>query len=685
MNDLIRNVLGGIAGGPRDPYFNYTTLLLPGTGTNGAQNGRSGPAAGYRDGTFLDSSSNNFTITRNGNTTQGTFSPFSQTGWSNYFVSSYLQTPTGALPESTQNYTVEFWFYLNSWPGSFTYFISGTVNNSWSLYYNSSTQAIMLSYYGVVAVLSASKDHANLGAWNHLAIVRSSNNCAMWINGTRRATATDSNSFVASVARIGEGFSGIYISNARILRGTAIYDYTQTQISVPTAPLTAITNTSLLTCQSNRFVDNSTNNFAFTVSGTPSVQAFSPFAPTATYSPAVHGGSGYFDGTGDSLQIPNNTFNVSSSDITIELWAYFLSLSGEREILEFGTGGTGDLQLLTLNNNFQFGGSGQAKNNFAAVTNQWYHLAAVKIGNTYYLYVNGIRNTAQSSGSASASTVINIGSRNNSSNYLSGYISNFRISNFARYTTSTIAVPTSPVSVDANTVVLLNFTNAAITDATAKNVLETVGNAQISTAQSKWGGGSMYFATGQTYGSGDNLVVPFSPVYSLDTRDFTVEGWFYFTNLNIDQRGIVALGDGANGFPDVYNAWSLVYLGTEAGGNNQIRWYRYDGTNYMYNTSGLTLVANTWTHIAVSRGSGVLKIFVGGVSYYSQANSQSFAAVNTNPLRVGLQYYGQASSYVPGYGGPRYWPGYISDLRITKGYARYTANFTPPTTPFALR
>jgi hypothetical protein len=266
-----------------------------------------------------------------------------------------------------------------------------------------------------------------------------------------------------------------------------------------------------------------------------------------------------------------------------------------------------------------------------------------------------------------------------------GYLSNGRVSNIARYSGANFTAPTALLTADANTSLLLNFTDAAITDVTAKNVLETVGNARISTAQSKWTGGSMYFATGQTYGSGDNLVVPFSPIYSLDTGDFTVEGWFYFTNLNTDQRGLVALGDGANGFPDVYNAWSIVYLGTEAGGNNQIQWYRYDGTNYMYNTSGLTLVANTWTHIAVSRGGGVLKIFVGGVSYYSQANSQSFAAVNTNPLRVGLQYYGQASSYVPGYGGPRYWPGYISDLRITKGVARYTANFTPPSGSFRLK
>ena len=80
-----RTESGGLPPVAGDPYFNYTTLLLPGNGTNGAQNN-----------TFLDSSTNAFSITRNGNTTQGTFSPFSQTGWGNYFDGSgdYLSGPT---------------------------------------------------------------------------------------------------------------------------------------------------------------------------------------------------------------------------------------------------------------------------------------------------------------------------------------------------------------------------------------------------------------------------------------------------------------------------------------------------------------------------------------------------------------------------------------------------------------
>ena len=81
-----------------DPYFPYTTLLLSGNGTNGAQNN-----------TFLDGSTNNFTITRNGNTTQGTFSPFSQTGWGNYFNGSsrFNLASNVALTPGSGDFTIE--------------------------------------------------------------------------------------------------------------------------------------------------------------------------------------------------------------------------------------------------------------------------------------------------------------------------------------------------------------------------------------------------------------------------------------------------------------------------------------------------------------------------------------------------------------------------------------------------
>jgi len=100
-----------------DTYFNLTTLLLSGDGTNGAQNN-----------TFLDSSTNNFTITRNGNTTQGTFSPFSQTGWSNYFdgTDDYLAVADNAvLRPGTSNFTLEAWIYRGASGAAHTIYAKG--------------------------------------------------------------------------------------------------------------------------------------------------------------------------------------------------------------------------------------------------------------------------------------------------------------------------------------------------------------------------------------------------------------------------------------------------------------------------------------------------------------------------------------------------------------------------------
>ena len=65
MSGILQTLFLGAVATVKDAYFNLVTLLLNTTSTNGAQNN-----------TFLDSSTNNFTITRNGNTTQGTFTPF---------------------------------------------------------------------------------------------------------------------------------------------------------------------------------------------------------------------------------------------------------------------------------------------------------------------------------------------------------------------------------------------------------------------------------------------------------------------------------------------------------------------------------------------------------------------------------------------------------------------------------
>ena len=95
----ITQALSNVSGVVRDVYFNLVTLLLNTTSTNGAQNN-----------TFIDDSVNNFTITRNGDATQGSFTPFSQTGWSGIFNTSttYLTvTDTANLRFGSGNFTIE--------------------------------------------------------------------------------------------------------------------------------------------------------------------------------------------------------------------------------------------------------------------------------------------------------------------------------------------------------------------------------------------------------------------------------------------------------------------------------------------------------------------------------------------------------------------------------------------------
>ena len=270
----ISQALRGVSAVVTDAYFNLVTLLLPGNGTNGAQNN-----------TFLDSSTNNFTITRNGNTTQGTFTPFSQTGWGNYFDgnSSYITaTSNAAYQFGTGNFTIEFWIFHSTpststaYPKIFQYADDGNYTNGYGAVFVTSSTTINYSGPGSTYTLAGT---VAANSWNHVAIVRNSSTTTLYINGTSASSNADSLNYNYAGTypfAIGSGRNAAgnytaaltgYISNFRVVKGTAVYT---SNFTPPTSPLTAISGTSLLTCQSNRFLDNSSNAFAITANGSPS-------------------------------------------------------------------------------------------------------------------------------------------------------------------------------------------------------------------------------------------------------------------------------------------------------------------------------------------------------------------------------------------------------------------------------
>ena len=648
----VKNGLWPTSGDP-DPDFDYVSLLLPGNGTNGAQNN-----------TFLDSSANNFTITRNGDTTQGSFSPYGDL-WSNYFdgTGDYLSMPDNAALDLSGDFTIECWVMWIKRSGSaYPRVVSKgdyqLAAGAWNIVIDESNGNIIFDY-GNPSV-SISIGTLTAGVWAHIAVSRSGTTLRTFMNGSLTSTATVSQDFSSTyTVRVGAGtdartneiFAG-YISNLRVVKGTAVYTAAFTP---PTAPLTAITNTSLLTCQSNRFRDASTNNFAITRNGDVRVTNFAPFNPTAAYDPATNGGSGYFDGSGDYLTINGSTaVNFGTGDFTVELWVYTANsgtlldgASGVQNAINIGIDAVTKQVIFFSSTTPRIYGDG-------FTPNAWQHIALTRSGTSTRLFLNGIQAGGTFTDSSSYVSGTNrpiIGNSTYVNSPLLGYISNLRVVKGTALYTSNFTPPTAPITAITNTSLLLNFTNAGIVDASAKNDLVTVGNAQISTAQSKFGGSSMAFD-----GSGDYLTYPAGLNTTFGTGDFTVEAWIYFTNANNTPFY----------FFDNRNASQTATWAFYRTSVNTIEWF--NGSTSINSTA--TIAPNQWHHVAYTRLITTGRIFLNGTQIATGTDSTNYSVVSTIGY-IGARY--SASEFLNGY---------IDDLRITKGVARYTANFTPPTAPF---
>jgi hypothetical protein len=647
-----------------DPYFQNTTLLLPGNGTNGAQNN-----------TFLDSSTNAFTITRSGNVTQGTFAPFSKIDgrWGNYFdgTGDYLTTPSNAaLSFGTGDFTVEFWYYHLSRASTDT--IAAPSTDNLNIYINTSG---VLGYYNGSSGQNSSCT-VPLNEWGHVALVRSGSTLKMYYNGVEVLSQSNTTNLGTASWYIGTNPgntdpSNGYISNLRLVKGTAVYTAAFTP---STTPLTAISGTSLLTCQSNRFIDNSTNAFAITRNGDVSVQTFSPFPTLTAYASGTNGGSGYFDGTGDYLTAPNNTaFDFGSGDWTIETWVYASSLASQLTVFAkradpaaeyrwiigaINTNGT--INTLITNNGSSWIINGNTTSTITV--GSWNHIAWVRSGNDISVFVNGVKNTISTGvlGSIYNGTepvVVGASGTTGSIVPMNGYLSSFRIVKGTAVYTATFTPPTAPLTAITNTSLLCNFTNGGIIDNTMSNDLETVGGAAISTTQSKFGGSSMYFD-----GTGDYLVAPATTLpITFGTGDFTVECWIYPSSVSSGTTCVVS-----NRFDAGADTVMIFGFGTTNG-----LFFHTQSTAIL--NSSVNLTASTWQHIALSRYGGTVKIFLNG----SQVGSASSAQNLSSTASV---YFGQDGTKSSGAAGQ--FNGYIDDLRITKGIARYVQNFTPPTQAF---
>jgi len=634
----------------------YTTLLATAVDTSDNNN-------------ITDASSNNHSITVNGDAHAGTFSPYRSGGYSTYFDgSSSLTIPNDAtLYFGSGDYTVETWVY-NTDTGNDIKWIAGIWHytipaaQAWGLFHVNGQYNFIVDPADTTVTIGTSGLHTN--EWTHLAVTKSGNVFRMFINGVQESTTTLSHTMqngsgAFDIGAAGSGpvntrFGG-YISNLRVVKGTAVYT---SNFTPPTEPLTAITNTTLLTCHLPYIADGSTNDHAITVTGNVSTKPLTPF-DNLEYSEALHGGSVYFDGSGDFLTTTMPVLGTGS--FTVEFWFYPTDPTRAYLLLDKDfRDGNFSLQTDYLNTGLFYlsvAGSAYTFSFTPPIVNQWNHIAISRNSSSLRFFLNGVQlgTTSTNSGSVTTGTLYIGGASAATAGYLTtmGYISDVRIIEGSALYTGNFTPPTETLTAITNTSLLLNGTDASIIDKAQTSNLQLVGNTTGSTTQVKFAGSkSMYFD-----GTGDYLAVSSSSTdYDLPA-DFTIEAWIYPTVLSGDHIIVDTYNSSQAGSYQLY--W-------RSSGNSLVFYSEGDGW-LLTDPSSSSISVNTWNHVAVSRSGTSAKMFVNGTVVDTATNSRELRA--GFPVAIGYQ---RVS-------GSLYFAGYIQDVRISNGLARYTANFTPPT------
>tara|TARA_Y100000004_G_scaffold58376_1_gene64986 strand:+ start:1466 stop:4291 length:2826 start_codon:yes stop_codon:yes gene_type:complete len=467
-NKLIAAAGAGVEDTGDDDFANVV-LLLDGDGTSGDDNN-----------TFTDSSPNSYTVTEAGSVTQGSFSPYGD-NWSVFFDESgdYLASSASSdFAVGTGDFTAEFLFYATSIPSASNIL---DIRDGSAGFVINFRNGVVGFYSEPTAGFLKESSTLNAGEWYHVAAVRNGTDFDLYINGTAvGSSVTNSSNFTANTVTIGarytrdqQYFPG-YISNVRLVKGTAVYT---SGFTAPTSPLTAVTNTKLLTCSSNRFVDESAGAHALTKNGNIAITPFSPFKNDDARDITTDGGSAYFDGD-KSTRLYAGTSNVipATGDFTVEGWVYFTGVNtvNNRSVFfvkDSGTTVSGDrsFQILLNNDGTNYDDVSvvlfQSNSSFDVSTfthtfefNEWYHIAVTRTGQTIECFINGTSigtdtNTKTSINQSSEENYIGswrdfaLGASVAKDDTHIGYFGDFRITHSRVYTTD-FTPPTSPLGDD---------------------------------------------------------------------------------------------------------------------------------------------------------------------------------------------------------------------------------------------
>jgi len=397
----------------------------------------------------------------------------------------------------------------------------------------------------------------------------------------------------------------------------------------------------------NIFDDGSTSNHTITANGNVTQGSFGPFAR-----PDGEWGISYNDGY---VRFPDSADWTLGDTFTLEAFIFPTKLLGYNNIMNHGNWyftvlANGALQV------YGMGGDGDSTSGVVAL-NTWSHVAFSVSSGTGTFYVNGVaRGTTSSNDIGDGSGEFYCGKQGTGYWPFYGVQSNYRVVKGTAVYTSNFTVPTSKLTAITNTKLLMGQSNRFVDNSASGHVAEVGGTIPAVSAFGPFLTSAVYDpavngASAFFDGSGDYLSFADSADWDFGTGDFTVEGWVNPASDLASDTQFIGFGDGDNGGN----------FGFEATGKP----YFYHDGYYARTNTALTLVS--WSHIAFVRSSGTLSCYINGTS---QASSSYTGNVG-----------GSLAPRVGAYSGGQYFKGYMQDVRILKGTAVYTSNFTPPTAP----
>ena len=592
---------------------------------------------------------------------------------------SYLTT---TAPNLSGSWTVELWWYstVGSVQQTFISFNAGS-NTGINMWVNTSNQLVVDN--GVNGQSAFTTVTLGTFQWNHIAIVRDGTTTKGYINGV----LAGSNSFTpntTSAMWIGRYNSGTpyysygYISNVRVVNGVAVY----TAAFTPpyNTSLSEIAGTSIITCATKGIRDISSNRRAITVNGANTV--------STTRSPYNDSWSVSFDNanymnmgstSGQYLTVNNvaGTMDIGTGDFTLEGWIYPRILpagdtwptnyQNTSSLFGRGTPNTADGYNLILGATkliFQNSDTIVTSGTHNIKINTWYHVAASRTGSNLLLFVNGVQvaSNASATFTGGAGSKFYVGCETGQGAYFNGFMSNVRLVKGIGLYTGTFTPPAYKLTPIANTSLLL-CQSSTLRDNSSNGYTVTNNNTTtIREFNPVKRYSSVYFD-----GNGDNLTITSNSAMDIGGGDFTIEFWYYYTT----QKGYQGIFSKPNGATDG-NAIVIYFESNNTGP----RVLAGNGSWVINMAPGSTPSPNTWNHCALTKSGTTWRLYGNGYLQASQTATFTLNFSNTYPIYIGKY------PYLPSYNSTKDFAGYMSNFRIVKGTALYTANsFAVPALP----